>query len=288
MTRGRHSFRAPFRPGPAGFSLVGCVPGSPLAPPYWVDSEADPSSIRRRGALLIRVISYNLRKHKASGELVDLARDFEIDAVCLQECDTADLPETIGGLHLADATKGNRLGLAIYYRKDRFTAYDTRTFALKKSMHDRILAPAHERLIGTHVVDKETEHDVVIASFHAAPLTASNSLRRNQIHAAHAELLSMGSGLRTLMVGDFNYPFFTKYLTEQMKDAGYELSLSDRRTYTRYKVFKGHFDFATSQGLDIDNVETLARGASDHLPILVTAEYGEDGAGGGTPSPAAD
>nr|WP_249777082.1 endonuclease/exonuclease/phosphatase family protein [Arthrobacter sp. C9C5] len=233
---------------------------------------------------LIRVISYNLRKHKASGELEALAGGYEIDALCLQECDTEDLPETIGALHLADATRGNRLGLAIYYRKDRFTAYETKTFALKKSMHDRVLAPAHERLIGTRVVDNETDHDLVIASFHAAPLTASNSLRRNQIHAAHAELLSMGGGLMTLMVGDFNYPFFTKYLTEQMKDAGYELSLSDRRTYTRYKVFKGHFDFATSQGLMIENVETLPRGASDHLPILISAEYGQNAPGmpGGT------
>ncbi|QCB98983.1 endonuclease/exonuclease/phosphatase family protein [Arthrobacter sp. PAMC25564] len=236
----------------------------------------------------MRVISYNLRKHKASGELVDLATDFGVDALCLQECDTEDLPATIGDLHLADATKGNRLGLAIYYRQDRFTAHDTRTFALKKSLHDHVLAPAHERLIGTHVVDNETGHDLVIASFHAAPLTASNSLRRNQIHAAHAELLSMGGGLRTLMVGDFNYPFFTKYLTEQMKDAGYELSLSDRRTYTRYKVFKGHFDFATSQGMDIDSVETLPRGASDHLPILVSAEYGEDTTAAGPAGPAAD
>ena len=256
---------------------------SPCLPPDWVDSDTNPSTIRRRGALLIRVISYNLRKHKASGELVDLARDFAVDALCLQECDTADLPETIGDLHLADATKGNRLGLAIYYRQDRFTACETKTFALKKSLHDRILAPAHERLIGSHVVDKETNHDLVIASFHAAPLTASNSLRRNQIHAAHAELLTMGSGLRTLMVGDFNYPFFTKYLTQQMKDAGYELSLSDRQTYTRYKVFTGHFDFATSLGLEIQNVETLPRGASDHLPILVTAEY-SDAPGGGAPT----
>ena len=86
----------------------------------------------------------------------------------------------------------------------------------------------------------------------------------------------MGSGLMTLMVGDFNYPFFTKNLTEHMKDSGYELSLSNRRTYTRYKMFKGHFDFATSLGLNIDNVETLPRGASDHLPILVTAEYGQE------------
>lgn len=230
----------------------------------------------RRGIALLRVISYNLRKHAASGELVDLARDFGIDALCLQECDTSDLPETLGPLHLADSTKGNRLGLAIYYRMDRFTAYDTSTFALKKSLHDRVLAPAHERLIGTRVVDNETDHELVLGSFHAAPLTASNSLRRKQIHAAHAELLGMGSGLMTLMVGDFNYPFFTKNLTEQMKNSGYELSLSDRRTYTRYKVFKGHFDFATSLGLDIENVETLPRGASDHLPILVSAEYGQD------------
>ena len=230
---------------------------------------------------LLRVISYNLRKHAASGELVDLARDFEIDALCLQECDTDDLPDTIGDLHLADSTRGNRLGLAIYYRKDRFTAYETQTFALKKSLHDRVLAPAHERLIGTRVTDNETDHGLVIASFHAAPLTASNSLRRNQIHAAHAELLSMGGGLMSLMVGDFNYPFFTKSLTAQMKDAGYDLTMSDRRTYTRYKVFKGHFDFATSQGLEIESVETLPRGASDHLPILISAEYGQDSNGNG-------
>ncbi len=239
------------------------------------------TTILRRGAPLIRVISYNLRNHKASGELVDLANEFEIDALCLQECDTDDLPETIGDLHLADATKGNRLGLAIYYRMDRFTAYETKTFALKKSLHDRVMSPAHERLIGTRVTDKDTDHDLIIASFHAAPLTASNSLRRNQIHAAHGELLSMGEGLMSLMVGDFNYPFFTKYLTAQMKDAGYDLTLSDRRTYTRYKVFKGHFDFATSQGLEIESVETLPRGASDHLPILISAEYGQA-------SPAAD
>ncbi|MET1088506.1 MAG: endonuclease/exonuclease/phosphatase family protein [Arthrobacter sp.] len=224
----------------------------------------------------MRVISYNLRKHKASGELLALARNHDIDALCLQEVDASDLPETLGPLHLADATKGNRLGLAIYYRTSRFTALDTQSFALKKSVHDRVLAPAHERLIGTRVVDNETQHELVIGSFHAAPLTASNSLRRKQIHAAHAELLSMGEGLMTLMVGDFNYPFFTKNLHVHMKNSGYALSLSNRRTYTRYKVFKGHFDFATSLGLDIASVETLPRGNSDHLPILVHAEYGRD------------
>lgn len=240
---------------------------------FWVGLSPVFLSLPARGVLLIRVISYNLRKHRASGELVALARDFGIDVLCLQECDTRDLPETVGPLHLAHTTTGNRLGLAVYYHQDRFTAVETKAFALKKSLHDYILAPAHERLVGVRLIDNETQHGLVVGSFHAAPLTASNSLRRNQIRAAHAELLSMGGELITLMVGDFNYPFFTRNLAAHVKESGYNLTLSNRRTYTRYKVFKGHFDFATSLGLDIGSVETLPRGQSDHLPILVSAEY---------------
>ena len=143
-------------------------------------------------------------------------------------------------------------------------------------MHDRVLAPAHERLIGTRVVDNETDHELVIGSFHAAPLTASNSLRRKQIHAAHAELLEHGQRPDDPDGGRLQLPVLHQEPHAHMKDSGYALSLSDRRTYTRYKVFKGHFDFATSLGLDIESVETLPRGKSDHLPILVTAEYGQD------------
>lgn len=231
-------------------------------------------TICRRGALLIRVISYNLRKHRARSELEALAEDFDTDLMCLQECQTEDLPDMLGGLRLADTTKTNRLGLAVYAHKDRFTINETKTFALKKSLHDRILSPAHERLIGTTVRDNATGYDLVIGSFHAAPLTASNSLRRHQINHAHAELLNLGGGASaTLMVGDFNYPFFTRNLNTQMEQSGYDLSMSDRRTYTRYIVFRGHFDFATSQGFNVESVETLPRGDSDHRPILITAEY---------------
>lgn len=222
---------------------------------------------------MIRVISYNLRKNHASGELIALAENFDLDVLCLQECDTTELPADVGNLHLADSTKRNRLGLAVYFRSDRFSALETQTFALKKSLHDRVLKPAHERLIGTRLIDREADHEVVVASFHAAPLTALNSLRRTQIRTAHEQLLTLGEGLPTLMVGDYNYPLFTTKLTERVNERGYDLSLSDRRTYTRYKFFRGHFDFATSVGLGIDSVETLDRGASDHMPILVTASY---------------
>jgi endonuclease/exonuclease/phosphatase family metal-dependent hydrolase len=225
---------------------------------------------------VIRVISYNLRKNHASGELAKLVEKNYLDVLCLQECDTTELPVEVGELSLADSTKRNRLGLALYYRKTRFSAVKTSTFALKKSLHDRLLAPAHERLLGSRLVDKDADRELVIASFHAAPLTALNSLRRNQIRAAHAELRGLGEGLPTLMVGDYNYPLFQEKLSSRVQESGYDLTLSDTRTYTRYKYFRGHFDFATSMGLRIDKVETLPRGKSDHMPILVTADYVAD------------
>ena len=57
--------------------------------------------------------------------------------------------------------------------------------------------------------------------------------------------------------------------------SGYDLSLSDSLTYTRYKFFRGHFDFATSARLSIDSVTTLPQGASDHMAILVTSKLPE-------------
>ena len=221
----------------------------------------------------MKVISYNLRKNRASGELLALAERYDPDLLCLQECDTLDLPAEVGLLHLADSTTRNRLGLAVYYRRDRFTAQETKTFALKKSLHDRVLTPAHERLIGTRLHDIVAGRELVVASFHAAPLTALNSLRRNQIRSAHEELAALGPNLPTLMVGNYNYPIFQKQLSAEVRSSGYDLTLSDSRTYTRYKFFRGHFDLATSVGLTIDNVETLPRGTSDHMPILVTSSY---------------
>lgn len=223
----------------------------------------------------MKVISYNLRKHRASGELMALTERYDPDLLCLQECDTLELPAEVGLLHLADSTTRNRLGLAVYYRRDRFTAIKTQAFELKKSLHDRLLTPAHERLIGTRLIDTEAGRELVVASFHAAPLTALNSLRRNQIRTAHEELNILGPGLPTLMVGDYNYPLFKRHLSAQVAKSGYDLTLSDTRTYTRYKFFRGHFDLATSVGLTIDNVQTLPSGTSDHMPILVTSSYSD-------------
>lgn len=220
----------------------------------------------------MKVISYNLNKHRAAGELVDLVEKHEADVLCLQECDSRDIPDRIGGLRLAEATQRNRLGLAVYYRENTFRAEDVRAIGLKKSLHDYVLKPAEERMLGVRLRDIDHGRDVIVASFHAAPLTALNSLRRHQIRTALSELQDLGPGLPALMVGDFNYPVFKENLGQRIRDQGYELTLSDARTYTRYRFFKGHYDFATSAGFDIAHIKTLPQGLSDHLPILVTAE----------------
>jgi endonuclease/exonuclease/phosphatase family metal-dependent hydrolase len=220
----------------------------------------------------MKVISYNLRKHRAAGELSALVELHGADVLCLQECDTTDVPTEISGLRLADATQRNRLGLAVYYRANTFRAVDIRAIALKKSLHDYVLKPAEERMLGVRLHDIDHGGDIIVASFHAAPLTALNSLRRHQIRTALTELQGLGEGLPTLMVGDYNYPVFKENLGQKVRDQGYELTLSDARTYTRYRFFRGHYDFATSAGFDIQAVRTLPQGSSDHLPILVTAE----------------
>ncbi|WP_288784500.1 endonuclease/exonuclease/phosphatase family protein [Microbacterium lacticum] len=219
----------------------------------------------------MKVISYNLNKHKAIGELDDLVEATGADILCLQEAVSGELAPEIAGLQLVEATARNRLGLAVYLRRNSFDALEVRSLALKKSLHDRVLKPAEERMLAVRLRDIDHGREFIVASFHAAPLTALNSLRRKQISAALGELASLGDNLPILMVGDYNYPVFKENLGQKVRDAGYELSLSDARTYTRYKFFRGHYDFATSVGFDIDTITTLPQGRSDHLPILVTA-----------------
>ena len=69
----------------------------------------------------MKVISYNLNKHKAFGELDALIEATGADILCLQEAVSEGLPGEISGLQLVDATARNRLGLAVYLRRNTFT-----------------------------------------------------------------------------------------------------------------------------------------------------------------------
>jgi len=221
----------------------------------------------------MKVISYNLRKHRAATELAELVETHDPDVLCLQECMTTDLPERLGTLQLAEATRGNRLGLAVYTSPATYRVEEARTVGLKKSLHDRVLKPAHERVLGVRLHDIDAGRKLVVASFHAAPLTALNSLRRHQIRAALDELATLGEGLPILMVGDYNYPVFKEHLSQNLSRHGYAMTMSDDHTYTRYRVFRGHYDFATSTGFNIKRLQTLPQRSSDHRPVVVEVEY---------------
>src|SRR5690606_9822410 len=115
----------------------------------------------------MRVISYNLRKHRAASELAQLVEDHSADILCLQECTVSALPERIGDLRLARATAGNRLGLALYYAASTFRAERVETFGLKKSLHDLVLRPANERILGVRLRDIDDGNELIVGSFHA-------------------------------------------------------------------------------------------------------------------------
>ncbi|WP_370453972.1 endonuclease/exonuclease/phosphatase family protein [Frigoribacterium sp. PhB24] len=220
----------------------------------------------------MRVVSYNLREHTAKGEIRALAEDNDADVLCLQEADTKDIPDEFGDFALAASTHNNRLGLAAYYRRTRFELLGTNVYALKKSMHDRVMSPAHERLLAMHLADRQSGRDVLIGSFHAAPLTATNGLRKKQVESAHRLMRALAPGVPMLMVGDFNYPWFHGGLRKHIERDGFVLTRSSTPTYLGYKYVKGHFDFATSYDLKIEDVVTLPAGVSDHRPILVRAQ----------------
>ncbi|AGP31182.1 endonuclease/exonuclease/phosphatase family protein [Corynebacterium terpenotabidum] len=217
----------------------------------------------------MKLISYNLQHNNAAGELAPLADLHDPDALCLQEADTATLPTRIGDLELVQSTTGSRLGLAVYLRTSRFDPRSLLTVPLEKSLHDLVMKPGEERLATVLAHDAEHGGEVLISSFHAAPLTASNSLRRQQIRTAFSALHDLGPGLPSVMVGDFNYPVFQEGLARHVGSYGYHVARSASSTYRRYGVLRGNYDLALSRGYVAPTVTSLPQDGSDHLPILV-------------------
>lgn len=220
----------------------------------------------------MRIVSYNLWHHRASGELEGLAREHEPDVVCVQEAHVSELPKRLGALELAATTTTGLLGLGVYVHADRFAVTFHRAFRLKPGLHDLFLLPGTERLLAARLVDRRTGVPTTVASFHAAPLTATNVLRRHQVAAAHMLLDEVSAGDPVVMIGDFNYPLFRSGLERAAARDGFTAFFSDAPTYRHTASLATHFDLLTSRGVRVDAVRTLAAGASDHHPILLDAE----------------
>lgn len=233
----------------------------------------------------MKILSYNLRHHRAAAELEALAAEHRPDVLCLQEAHAADVPRRIGHLERAATTSTGLLGLAVLVDASRFAVVGSRSFRLKPGLHDVVFLPGTERLLAVRLVDRLTGEGAVVASFHAAPLTATNILRRHQVSAAHMLLDEIGEGDPALLIGDFNYPLFHGGLRRTASADGYDVSIADAPTYRHLRRVSTHFDLVTSRGLDVASVRTLPEGASDHRPIL--AETVDARSGLGAPSRAA-
>ncbi|ROQ39922.1 hypothetical protein EDF46_1557 [Frondihabitans sp. PhB188] len=219
------------------------------------------------------ILSYNLWKHRAADELEPLV-DFEsVDLLFLQEARTEQLPDSIGRLSSLVATSNGRLGLAVYGHSDRFVVEDARVDRLGRSVHDRMHGPTPHRLVSARLFDRFSGRRFVVGSFHASPLTAGNGLRRRQVRQAHTLLDSLGGGLPTLLIGDFNYPVGVGSLRRMLASTGHTLSLAADDTYRRFGVLRGRFDLVAARGLLVGPVRVLPRGKSDHLPIVATASF---------------
>lgn len=219
----------------------------------------------------LNIISYNLKYHRASSELHDLVKKYSADVLCIQECYSNQLPEEISGLVLAEKTRFNRLGLAIFYNPKRFGLLQTNSYPLKKSVYDRLFTPAEERLLVTKLFENSSRQEILVGSFHATHIIASNHVRRHQINTAHNKLKLLSNNSPAIMVGDYNYPLFKKGLKVFIERSGYQLSLSDKPTYYLTRAIRSHLDLATSINTQIERVKTLPKGISDHAPILVQA-----------------
>lgn len=219
----------------------------------------------------MKVVSYNLRHHRAVEEIADLAERHAVDVLCVQEAHAAELPAHAVGLELAATTSTGLLGLGVYVDASRYAVTASRSFRLKRGIHDVAFLPGTERLLAVRLVDRRSGERTTVASFHAAPLTATNVLRRHQVSSAHMLLDDLGEGEPVLMVGDFNYPLFRAGLARRADRDGYAVTTSDLPTYRHIGSLATHFDLVSSRSMRIDSVRTLPAGASDHRPILVEA-----------------
>lgn len=234
-------------------------------------SSSAPNPERATDTASFTIVSYNLWHNKGAGELAALVESQDADILCIQEATTDALPASLHGLRLVEATGANRLGLAVYARADRFETVATKTIALGKSFHDHVMSPTAERLVAARLVDTVADREFIIASLHAAPLSARNAVRRAQVRAAHDHLAALGEGLPQIMIGDYNYPWFSGGLAKMLARSGHTLTRPTTGTYRNYGVVRGKFDVATSIGASLGELRALPKGASDHFPIVVRA-----------------
>jgi endonuclease/exonuclease/phosphatase (EEP) superfamily protein YafD len=179
------------------------------------------------------------------------------------------LADAIGGLTLAGKTQTQKYGLAIYCQQERFEILSAKSYPVARSFSEWIQHNERDRLLVVELHDRRRDRKFFVASFHAIHLVASNYARRRQVRQALRILRAHCQDAPAVMAGDYNYPWFKWGLRRTVQRAGFEFVMSDKPTL-KNRLFRGHFDLATTVNTRAAQASTLPLGHSDHAPILVT------------------
>ncbi|HSX02490.1 MAG TPA: endonuclease/exonuclease/phosphatase family protein [Candidatus Saccharimonadia bacterium] len=222
----------------------------------------------------ITVLSYNLWLHRAYIELPELIEQSAADVVCLQECRTTRLAQTLGGLTLVSLDQLHQdTGLAIYVNTTRWQPDHGRRYCLQPdTWSERLLRITNSPRLQLLRLSS-TAHaaaQVVIGNTHIADLAASSRSRRQQAAQAAQLMLSFAAGRPSIIVGDFNYPFGEHRLLRAVQQAGLtHVGAGTGTPLTTYQRWpKRTFDRMFTAGASTRSFAALPFGRSDHAPIL--------------------
>jgi len=130
-----------------------------------------------------------------------------------------------------------------------------------------------DRLLFTRLITKANGKEMIVGNIHAAPLNATNKLRRMQVSEACMAIKDLASESEPcVLIGDFNYPVFKKSLGRLTEEIGFEVSRPKGCTYKR-GVVRGNFDLMLTRNLEIKTITTIKTQHSDHDLVYAEIEY---------------
>lgn len=217
----------------------------------------------------ITILTYNIFLGKAYYELPDLVKKYSPDIVCLQECPPNITKSYIGPLQLGSSASNGSNGLATYYNQDRLKLISKHRYELPKSLYEK--RDSRLRVRQQILEFKEANSNLIffVSNVHLVHLVAPNSSRRKQLAAVFANISKLANNKPSIVVGDFNYPFFRKGIGGLYKDNGFlEAGVSSQVRSHRF----GKFDHVLVSQLEWEEIDykVLPFGLSDHAPVLCT------------------
>lgn len=216
----------------------------------------------------ISILTYNIFLNRAYEETAKIIKKYRPDIVCVQECSTSVAQQRLEFLELADKASNANSGLAAYYNPTKFELISTKSYELPKSIYEKRDDRTRVRQQIIELKHKRTGKVIFVSNIHLVHLVAPNSSRRRQLVNALNNLAEQAGTNPKIVMGDFNYPFFSKSLEAIFQQFGlFETgkSIGDKTHKTRGKfdriiLSKGHWTE--------DSYKVLDFGKSDHAPIL--------------------